>query len=72
MREIMGGQGGEVWQYVREMEARMARTEKEHTDRIALLTNEVTSLRNQLSNRKSNSPHVQPAPTFPQAQQPGP
>jgi len=71
MREIMGGQV-DVWQYVREMEARMARTEKEHTERIALLTNEVTTLRNQLSQQGPNGTHAQQAPANTQAQQPGP
>jgi hypothetical protein len=61
MREVLGGV--DVWQYVREMEARMARTEKEHTDMIASLQGEVTTLRAQLSQRKdSNGQTQRPAP----------
>jgi hypothetical protein len=70
MREIMGGQV-DVWQYVREMEARMARTEKEHTDKIALLTNEVNTLRGQLHDQKANNAQSQQMPDNTQAQQPG-
>lgn len=71
MREIMGGQV-DVWQYVREMEARMARTEKEHTDKIALLMNEVDTLRGQLQEQNSINPQAQPPPNNVPAQQPGP
>jgi hypothetical protein len=53
IREVIGGQV-DVWQYVREMEARMARTEKEHTDMIATLQNEVTTLRAQLAQQHVN------------------
>ncbi|EAT89137.2 hypothetical protein SNOG_03932 [Parastagonospora nodorum SN15] len=58
MREVIGGQV-DVWQYVREMEARMARTEKEHTDMIATLQNEVTTLRAQLAQQHVNSSQAQ-------------
>jgi hypothetical protein len=62
IREAMGGQV-DVWQYVREMEARMARTEKEHTDMIATLQNEVTTLRAQLAQQHvSNSQPTQQGP----------
>ncbi|KAL5114784.1 hypothetical protein ACEQ8H_007346 [Pleosporales sp. CAS-2024a] len=54
IREALSGQV-DVWQYVREMEARMARTEKEHTDMIATLQNEVTTLRAQLAQQHVNS-----------------
>jgi hypothetical protein len=54
IREVMGGQV-DVWQYVREMEARMARTEKEHTDMIDTLKNEVTTLRAQLAQQHVNN-----------------
>jgi ABC-type uncharacterized transport system YnjBCD substrate-binding protein len=54
IREAMGGQV-DVWQYVREMEARMARTEKEHTDMIDTLKNEVTTLRAQLAQQHVNN-----------------
>jgi hypothetical protein len=63
IREVMGGQV-DVWQYVREMEARMARTEKEHTDQLATLQNEVTTLRAQLAQQHVNNSTSQP-------QQPG-
>jgi hypothetical protein len=58
IREVMGGQV-DVWQYVREMEARMARTEKEHTDMIATLQNEVTTLRAQLAQQHVSSSQAQ-------------
>ncbi|KAF1920239.1 hypothetical protein BDU57DRAFT_561155 [Ampelomyces quisqualis] len=58
MREVMGGQV-DVWQYVREMEARMQRTEKDHTDMIATLQNEVTTLRAQLAQQHVNSTQAQ-------------
>jgi hypothetical protein len=62
IREVMGGQV-DVWQYVREMEARMARTEKDHTDMIATLQNEVTTLRAQLAQQHVNgSQPAQPGP----------
>jgi hypothetical protein len=57
MREAMGG--ADVWHYVREMEARMARTEKEHNDMIATLQNEVTTLRAQLAQQHVNSTQPQ-------------
>jgi hypothetical protein len=71
MREIMGSQV-DVWQYVREMEARMARTEKEHTDKITSLTNEVNTLRGQLQEKNSIHIQAQQPPSNTQAQQPGP
>jgi hypothetical protein len=58
IREVMGGQV-DVWQYVREMEARMQRTEKEHTDKIATLQNEVTTLRAQLAQQHVNNAQSQ-------------
>jgi hypothetical protein len=48
-----------MWHYVREMEARMARTEKEHTDMIASLQNEVTTLRAQLAQQHVNNAQPQ-------------
>jgi hypothetical protein len=45
------------------MEARMARTEKDHTDMIATLQNEVTTLRAQLAQQHVNgSQPAQPGP----------
>lgn len=58
----MGGQV-DVWHYVREMEARMARTEKEHTDMIATLQNEVTTLRAQLAQQHVNNSQSQQQPS---------
>lgn len=58
MREVMGGQV-DVWQFVREMEARMARTEKEQADKIASLQNEVTTLRAQLAQQHVNNSQPQ-------------
>jgi len=54
MREVMGNQV-DVWQYVREIEARMARMEKEHNDKIATLQNEITTLRAQLAQQHVNN-----------------
>lgn len=61
MREVMGNQM-DVWQYVRDIEARMARMEKEHNEKISTLQTEITTLRAQLAQQ-----HVNNA----QAQQPG-
>ncbi|KAH7072630.1 hypothetical protein BKA63DRAFT_47583 [Paraphoma chrysanthemicola] len=58
IREVMGGQV-DVWQFVREMEARMARTEKEQADKIASLQNEVTTLRAQLAQQHVNNSQSQ-------------
>ncbi|KAH8726285.1 hypothetical protein GQ44DRAFT_726265 [Phaeosphaeriaceae sp. PMI808] len=58
IREVMGSQV-DVWQYVREMEGRMARTEKEHTDLIATLQSEVTTLRAQLAQQHVNNSQSQ-------------
>ncbi|CAN9179350.1 unnamed protein product [Alternaria alternata] len=54
MREVMGNQV-DVWQYVREIEARMARMEKEHNDKIATLQHEITTLRAQLAQQHVNN-----------------
>lgn len=53
MREVMGNQV-DVWQYVREIESRMARMEKEHDAKIATLQNEITTLRAQLAQQHVN------------------
>ncbi|KAF2034598.1 zinc finger protein [Setomelanomma holmii] len=58
IREVMGG-SVDVWQFVRDMEARMARTEKEQADRIASLQNEVTTLRAQLAQQHVNNSQPQ-------------
>jgi hypothetical protein len=54
MRETMGNQV-DVWQYVRDIEARMARMEKEHNDRISTMQNEITTLRAQLAQQQVQS-----------------
>ncbi|CAO2649072.1 Nn.00g100210.m01.CDS01 [Neocucurbitaria sp. VM-36] len=54
MREVMGNQV-DVWQYVREIESRMARMEKEHNERISTLQNEITTLRAQLAQQHVNN-----------------
>jgi len=59
MREAMGGQL-DVWQYVREIEARMARMEKEHNDKIAHMQNEITTLRAQLAQQHVSHTQTQP------------
>ncbi|KAJ5022526.1 hypothetical protein J3E73DRAFT_238832 [Bipolaris maydis] len=53
-REVMGNHV-DVWQYVREIEARMARMEKEHNDKISTLQNEITTLRAQLAQQHVNN-----------------
>jgi len=58
MREVMGGQV-DVWQYVREIESRMARMEKEHNDKIANMQTEVTTLRAQLAQQHVNNTQPQ-------------
>ncbi|KAI4618528.1 hypothetical protein J4E80_005129 [Alternaria sp. BMP 0032] len=58
MREVMGSQV-DVWQYVRDIESRMARMEKEHNDKIATLQNEITTLRAQLAQQHVNNTQAQ-------------
>ncbi|KAF2854851.1 hypothetical protein T440DRAFT_505056 [Plenodomus tracheiphilus IPT5] len=58
MREVMGNQV-DVWQYVRDIEARMARMEKEHNERISTLQNEITTLRAQLAQQHVNNTQAQ-------------
>jgi len=54
-REIMGNQGVDVWQYVRDVEARMARMEKEHENKMTTLQTEVTTLRAQLAQQHAQN-----------------
>ncbi|KAF1845920.1 uncharacterized protein K460DRAFT_284896 [Cucurbitaria berberidis CBS 394.84] len=58
MREVMGNQV-DVWQYVRDIESRMARMEKEHNERISILQNEITTLRAQLAQQHVNHAQAQ-------------
>lgn len=55
MREVMGSQNIDVWQYVREVEARMARMEKEHEAKMTTLQTEVTTLRAQLAQQHAHN-----------------
>ena len=55
MREVMGNQGIDMWSYVRDMEARMARMEKEHENKMSSLQDEVTTLRAQLAQQHAQS-----------------
>ena len=58
MREVMGNTM-DVWTYVREIEARMARMEKEHNEKIATLQTEITTLRAQLAQQHVNHTQTQ-------------
>lgn len=58
MREVMGNQV-DVWQYVREIESRMARMEKEYNERISTMQNEITTLRAQLAQQHVNNAQTQ-------------
>ena len=53
----MGNQ--DVWAYVREIEARMARMEREHSEKIATLQTEITTLRAQLAQQHVNNSQAQ-------------
>jgi uncharacterized small protein (DUF1192 family) len=53
----MGNQ--DVWAYVREIEARMARMEREHNEKIATLQTEITTLRAQLAQQHVNNSQAQ-------------
>jgi hypothetical protein len=59
-REIFGSNppGGEMWQYVRDMEARMARMEKEHKMEMNTIQNEVTTLRAQLATQHAQNAQI--------------
>ncbi|KAL1610893.1 hypothetical protein SLS59_000530 [Nothophoma quercina] len=57
IREVMGNQ--DVWAYVREIEARMARMEREHSEKIATLQTEITTLRAQLAQQHVNNSQAQ-------------
>jgi hypothetical protein len=54
IREVMGNPM-DVWQYVRDIEARMARMEKEHDSKISTLQTEITTLRAQLAQQHVNN-----------------
>ena len=58
----------DVWQYVREIETRMARMEKEHNEKIATLQNEIITLRAQLAQQHVNNTQQHVNNTQPQQQ----
>lgn len=59
MREVMGNQGIDMWQYVRDMEARMAKMAQEHESKMTTLQTEVTTLRAQLAQQHSHNTQQQ-------------
>ncbi|KAF2440818.1 hypothetical protein P171DRAFT_83819 [Karstenula rhodostoma CBS 690.94] len=59
MREVMGNQGIDMWQYVRDMEARMAKMAQEHESKMTTLQTEVTTLRAQLAQQHAHNTQQQ-------------
>lgn len=59
IREIMGNREVDVWQYVREIEGRMARMAEEHEQKMTRLQDEVTTLRAQLSQQPTGQAPAQ-------------
>ncbi|KAL1595988.1 hypothetical protein SLS60_009679 [Paraconiothyrium brasiliense] len=59
MREVMGNQGIDMWQYVRDMEARMAKMAQEHEAKMTTLQTEVTTLRAQLAQQHAHNTQQQ-------------
>jgi predicted nucleic acid-binding Zn-ribbon protein len=59
MRDAMGSQSIDVGQFVRDFESRMARMEKEHEQKLAMLQAEVTTLRAQLAQQHQQAPQQQ-------------
>lgn len=55
MREVMGNQGIDMWQYVRDVEARMAKMAQEHETKMTTLQTEVTTLRAQLAQQHAQN-----------------
>ncbi|OCK95355.1 uncharacterized protein K441DRAFT_556432 [Cenococcum geophilum 1.58] len=49
MRDVLGGRDIDIWQYMRDMENRLARMTEEHQAQMARLQDEVSSLRGQLA-----------------------
>jgi hypothetical protein len=49
MRDVLGGRDIDIWQYMRDMENRLARMTEEHQAQMARLQDEVNSLRGQLA-----------------------
>lgn len=60
IREVVGSQGGlDMWQYVRDMEARMAKMAQEHESKMTTLQTEVTTLRAQLAQQHAHNTQPQ-------------
>lgn len=65
MREAMGNQNVDVWQYVRDMEARIANLQKDHETQLSVMQGELNTLRAQLAQQH----HQQSAQSQQQQQQ---
>lgn len=52
MREVLGNQNMDMWAYVREMEARIARMSEEHEKKMQSFQDEVNTLRAQLAQQQ--------------------
>ncbi|KAF2185007.1 hypothetical protein K469DRAFT_508087, partial [Zopfia rhizophila CBS 207.26] len=59
MREVMGNREMDVWQYVRDMESRMAKMAEEHEHKMSRLQDEVTTLRAQLAQQHQHQQQQQ-------------
>lgn len=55
LREVMGNQGIDMWQYVRDVEARMAKMAQDHESKMTTLQTEVTTLRAQLAQQHAQN-----------------
>jgi hypothetical protein len=56
MREVMGGRDVDVWQFIRDLENRMAQSNAENEKKISQLTDEITTLRAQLAQQQGAAP----------------
>jgi hypothetical protein len=56
MREVMGNRDVDLWQFIRDLENRMARSNEESEKKITLLNEEVATLRAQLAQQQSAPP----------------
>ena len=59
MREVLGNPNPDMWQYVRDMEARMAKMAQEHETKMTTLQTEVTTLRAQLAQQHAHNTQQQ-------------
>ena len=55
MREVLGNPNADMWQYVRDMESRMAKMAQEHETKMTTLQTEVTTLRAQLAQQHAQN-----------------